>query len=766
MPLFNRAIRFVCYSLAAATALSAVGVLAMEIRMGLPAVGIVAAAILLAGAAALAYLPRLPARWAQSRAMRRGPEKSIRLRALTLAAQMVGLAALAVVSQVWMTALVSAVLLALGHRYAVYHVQHKPIPAVRVAIFIGFHLTFLWMFVGLFTGQPYPQAQFAMLAMGMVSWELFSRLNLYSGFGLGLINLYVAATLSRDFSFGIFLLGFLGLMLAFLWLADSEDGVKDNPAVLRVGGVAGRMTMRPYIGQAGWAGAVSRYAAFAAVCAAIIFFFTPRFAGQPLIPPVTFRVPISANPSAQIVNPAVPLVQVQGWSSGRSEYYYGFDSRLDLSYRGGLTDKIMMYVRSPVSSYWRSHAFDLYDGRAWTQSNPKLTRVESRRRFFFQFSDPLPEGDYFVQSFFVAAPLPNSLFVGGHPQQMLFPATELSIDSTGGIRAGETLTPGLTYSVYSLGETHTPDELRAEAAPYPDEIARVYLQLPAGITPRTRALAHELADAAPTAYDKAAALRDYLKRAYPYDYFPPPQAPNTEAVDQFLFVDKRGVCEQYVSALVVMLRELGIPARLAAGFGSGRYNPVTGYYEVRANDAHAWAEVYFPSHGWIAFDPTPGWNGDPRTGPVRRWIFSGAVDYANLPQLPLGQIASVGITVMGLALGPLLWIGGAAMAALLCRAAWLALKRWRAAHPPRPHGLRDHPARRKILNVYRRAQRQLRAPRPPVQSVREHAARNPALAELAEAVEVAAYRPQPPEETWVQKARAWRRKRNERRKVK
>ena len=75
--------------------------------------------------------------------------------------------------------------------------------------------------------------QLAMLAMAVVGWELFKRLNLYSGLGMGLINLYAASTLSRDFVFGGFLLTYLGLLLAFLWIADAEDGVKDNPVVLK-----------------------------------------------------------------------------------------------------------------------------------------------------------------------------------------------------------------------------------------------------------------------------------------------------------------------------------------------------------------------------------------------------------------------------------------------------------------------------------------------------------------------------------------------------
>src|SRR5207248_981026 len=132
-----------------------------------------------------------------------------------------------------------------------------------------------------------------------------------------------------------------------------------------------------------------------------------------------------------------------------------------------------------------------------------------------------------------------------------------------------------------------------------------------------------------------------------------------------LFVDKRGVCEHYVSALVVMLRSLGIPARLVAGYGSGTYNAVTGYYEVRANNAHAWAEVYFPGYGWLSFDPTPGWTGNPDTGPVQRWVFSSLFAGLNLPSIPFGQIFQAGATLLGAIGGPLAAITVLAIAGLV-----------------------------------------------------------------------------------------------------
>jgi protein-glutamine gamma-glutamyltransferase len=754
--IYGLGIRVLSYGTAALTAL--IGLLMLLVRGGprvltLLGIGFLAVAIFFVFVPAL--LPAL-GRLASAR-IRRDPEPSAALRTLTFLGQVVGIVSLAQPTQLWPAAAIAIAALAFGHRYAYRH-RAQPDRRVRVFVFVALHLVFCYLFAALVAGGPYPQAQIAMLAMAVVSWEVVSRLNLYSCFGLSLLNLYVASTLSRDLLFGLFLLIYLGLLLAFLWRADSEDGVKDNPAVLK-----NLSPQRPDSPSHPWgqrARSVLGFAPAILIAAALVFVFSPRFASRPLIPPITLRLPINRSPSAQIVNPALPVVQIEGIAAtGESEYYYGFDSRLDLGYRGGLTDTIMMYVRSPAASFWRSHAFDTYDGRTWTQADPRLTLLRANGgQYLFRFYNPLPPGETFASSFFIAEPMPNVVFVGGRPVQMLFPAQEVSLDSTGGIRAPETLQPGTQYTVYSLPQNDPPEVLRLDNGPYPEAIRAVYLQLPPALPQRVRDLALNLAAGQRTAYDRAVVLRDYLKATYPYDYFPPPQAPNTDSVDQFLFVDRRGVCEHYVSALVVMLRSLGIPARLAAGYGSGDFNALTGYFEVHADDAHAWAEVYFPAHGWVPFDPTPGWNGDPQTGPVRTWVFSNLVDTTRLPSLPIGQAAEAGMAMFGVAARPLMAAAAVAGMGILIWGLWLVWQGWRTAHPPRPRGLRDHPARRAILNAYRVAQRRLRSPRPAPQTAREHSQARPELASLVEAVEVAAYRPEPPDEAMVKKARGWGKK--------
>lgn len=675
------------------------------------------------------------------------PEGSATLRLIAFGTQAVGALALAVTTQLWFVGALTLISLALGHRYA-YRVRENPPKTGRIAAFVALHLVFGWMLVGLFSGQPYPQAQVALLALAVASFEMFTRLNLGSGMGMGLVNLYVAATLSRDYSFLVFLVLYLAGVLAFMWRADTDDALRDNPVVLRLdGGATGRQGL-------GWA---VRFGGAMLIFTPLVFLFTPRFAGHPLLPPFTFQLPIRQSPTGEIINPAIPLVRLEGTliETGESEFYPGFSSNLDLSYRGGLSDTLMMYVRSPAWSYWRSHAYDFYDGRSWSQSDPDVRIVERDGPVF-----PISEDGtwlrkaYFIQTYYVVEEMPNLVFMGGHPIDLYIGASEIGIDQTGGVRVGDGLHPGMIYSVLSLRQDEDPEALREASTRYPSDIRSQYLQLPESATERTRELAEQVTEGKTTVYDQVVAVRDYLLATYPYDYHPPPQAPNTDAVDQFLFVDQRGLCEHFVSAMVIMLRELGIPARLVAGYGSGDYNSLTGYYEVRANDAHAWVEVYFPGSGWVPFDPTPGWEGSPETGSVAQWLFSDMFGGATLPSLSLGAMLRGGVDLMRAALLPLL---------IVVVVVGVGYALWRFRHKLRlwgrvtlPSPLYRDPARQAIFKVYRRAQKQLGSVRAPAQTVVEHQQVEPAIGSLAELVNRAAYRSTPPTEEELRAARDWR----------
>jgi hypothetical protein len=700
----------------------------------------------LASFALLAFL--MGYQYGRAQTTSRLPEDSWRLRLLAYATQIVGMTALAYTTGLWWLFVPCAALLYGGHRLA-YVTRAKPPLLLKIGAFVALHLVFVWMFVGMFTSMPYPQAQAALLALVAVSPAQRTRMNLFSGIGIGLACLYVAATLARDIVFLAFLLAFVGLLLAFLWRADDEDGLKANPVVLRPQADAA-------VAQRRWSLPVLSLRAGAALVgfAGLLFVVTPRFAGHPLVPPFTINAPIRSAPTGQIINPAAPLVRIAGSVDSSSDYYHGFDSSFDLGYRSGLSSEIVMYVRSPAASYWRSHAYDRYDGRFWEQADESIDTIHRRGPLFTLQDVPWRDEQVFAQTYQIVRPMPNLIFTAGNPLQLYFAADEIAIDSTGGIRVGGALEAGTVYSVISLENMSDPEVLRNAGTDYPREIERAYLQLPPTVTERTRALAAELAAGHDNTYDVARAIEQHLRTNYTYTYFPPPQPSNRDAVDVFLFDDRRGFCALYASAMTVMLRTLGIPARVVAGYGTGDYNAFSNLYEVRADDAHAWVEVYFPNEGWVPFEPTAGWNGNPQTGSVQRWLFTGALGGLQLPPLPTEQIARAGISAIS-AIAP--WLAFSAIVGVIAwgmRWVWRQLRLSGRAMARPYSSVANDKARRAILTAYRAAQRRAGSHRAPAQTAQEHAQATPTLTGLADWVDMAAYRKQPPNADEVQQAKA------------
>jgi LPXTG-motif cell wall-anchored protein len=124
---------------------------------------------------------------------------------------------------------------------------------------------------------------------------------------------------------------------------------------------------------------------------------------------------------------------------------------------------------------------------------------------------------------------------------------------------------------------------------------------------RVAALARQLTQVDESLYAKARRLERYLRNGGVYKYSL--QLPDTRGLlplDVFLFDAKRGHCEYFSSALAIMLRSIGIPARNVTGFAGGEFNSYGGYYAVRQQDAHSWVEALLPDRGWVVFDPTPG----------------------------------------------------------------------------------------------------------------------------------------------------------------
>ncbi|MGC1373727.1 MAG: transglutaminase domain-containing protein, partial [Candidatus Sulfotelmatobacter sp.] len=147
-------------------------------------------------------------------------------------------------------------------------------------------------------------------------------------------------------------------------------------------------------------------------------------------------------------------------------------------------------------------------------------------------------------------------------------------------------------------------ELLRRAGDSVPAIAPEYLQFPK-LDPRIPQLAAQITNSASNNYDRAVAIERYLKTHYGYT-LQLLRSPVADPLANFLFVRRQGHCEYFASSMAMMLRTLGIPSRVVNGFRSSEFNDITGQYMVRAKDAHAWVEAYFPGYGWITFDPTPG----------------------------------------------------------------------------------------------------------------------------------------------------------------
>jgi transglutaminase-like putative cysteine protease len=190
------------------------------------------------------------------------------------------------------------------------------------------------------------------------------------------------------------------------------------------------------------------------------------------------------------------------------------------------------------------------------------------------------------------------------PTGLVFPAPQLdTVDQvTAASGAG-------TYQVQVEQSVASEAELRADSTTYADWL-RAYLGLrfdyrsPATLR-RIRDLAVQVTAGATNPYDKAVAVEQYLRTNYRYTLTPPAPVGGADPEEDFLFNGRAGYCQYFATAMADMLRSIGVPVRLVNGYGPGNYDSVQQRFVVKESDAHTWPEVYFPSYGWVPFEPTP-----------------------------------------------------------------------------------------------------------------------------------------------------------------
>ena len=164
------------------------------------------------------------------------------------------------------------------------------------------------------------------------------------------------------------------------------------------------------------------------------------------------------------------------------------------------------------------------------------------------------------------------------------------------------------YTLYSFVSQATNDQLQVAGDEYSTFITDHYLQLPSTLPDRVRDLAERITQDAETPLDKVLAIENYLRNEGGFEYSQDIESPptNADGVDWFLFETKTGYSDYFGSSMTVMLRSVGVPARMAAGYAPGEVD-IPGRWAIRDRDSHGWTQAYFPGHGWIDFEPTTAW---------------------------------------------------------------------------------------------------------------------------------------------------------------
>jgi transglutaminase-like putative cysteine protease len=281
---------------------------------------------------------------------------------------------------------------------------------------------------------------------------------------------------------------------------------------------------------------------------------------------------------------------------------------------------LLFRVRPPAGTnlpryYWRARVYDTYENSQWQNSASLTSRAflpESPTLNIPETGGQLAEFEF--EWFFTAQATlvthPQPVWVS-RPAELLYTPLPENMSDASGWRANPALVRGERYIARSVLISPTIFELQQAGEEYPDWILERYLDLPEDVSARIVALAISISADAATPYDKAEQITNYLRQNIVYDERVPALPLGADALERFLFDWQRGYCNYYASAQVVMLRAVGVPARLAVGYAQGERSGLN--YVVRAKDAHAWPEVYFPGIGWVEFEPTG--NQDPLIRP-------------------------------------------------------------------------------------------------------------------------------------------------------
>jgi transglutaminase-like putative cysteine protease len=556
------------------------------------------------------------------------PEDSLLLRILVQLAVAIGIiaidvAAADVADPLWISPWAVPVSM-VGAAWSWYRRRSRNIP-VKFCIAIAMLLALAIFFVRLISESNDTRLALAELLIWLQvfhSFDLPRRKDLGYSMVIGLILMGVAATLSQTLAFAPLVLAFLAIAIPVLIL-DYRSRLGLVSSNLRTVGI----DLAP-----------KRLGLFLLITIGLgltIFIALPRLPGYqlrtfPVSAPIEFAGEFD---SSKITNPGYvregrSATGTGGNGTGNAEtgpgelngqFYYGFNNRINQNLRGHLTPQIVMRVRSQSEGFWRVMAFDRYTGQGWEVSQNKDEQMQKLDRpgWSFRFDVPwsvtLNRTQEVVQSYTVVADLPNVIPALYEPKELYFPTRQVAIDREGALRSPVPLAEGVTYTVVSEVPYRNRTRLQKAQSIIVEPPGDTYVQLPdRAIAKRIKEKTEAILAAAPTRvtsdYEKAFYLAQYLKQNYSIEPNLPFLEKDEDLVEAFLFKYKGGYPDHFSTVLTVMLRSIGISARLVVGFAPGEFNPFTGLYLVRNTDAFAMTEVYFFKYGWFAFNPIPGYD--------------------------------------------------------------------------------------------------------------------------------------------------------------
>ena len=289
-----------------------------------------------------------------------------------------------------------------------------------------------------------------------------------------------------------------------------------------------------------------------------------------------------------------------GTETQESYRYTGFNETFHISspQRSGTLpmDTVIARMKAPRGAYLKVRSFDTFDGLSWQTSDENIERKFSADHKGEVTVNETLAGN-FLHTISIEETIPAWLPLAGEPVTLWVPSSVIALDQFDQPLLPGVLLEGTTYTADSLLELR--DQRPVARGPAP---RKADLQLPTGFDPAIRRLAQQVARG-DSVYERAVALEHHLRTSYRYSFESALVSQDRTPLSEFLFETHEGHCEYFASAMTVMLRSVGVPARLVTGFSATVRNPLTGYFDIRAIDGHAWTEAWIDGR-WVTFEPT------------------------------------------------------------------------------------------------------------------------------------------------------------------